>query len=171
MLIFRVMSKGAFAMSAARRRRRVFHWRHRTDRDTDFIDALCELPAWASGVNVYERGEAEIFEEARRSRLLDLHKPLLDQIEARESVEQEVLMIVNTVRGDLAHDSGLESREFEAIARVVESRVGAPWKMKDGKTICELVNGKAEYHLGSEDEVRDAVDYPNEAAYLASRAA
>jgi hypothetical protein len=96
----------------------------------------------------------------------------MDQIAERDRDEQEVRDLVFAVaRGDIQNDSGLESREFEAIARPIETRRNAPWKMKDGKTICEVVNGKAQYHLGSEDELRDAVDYPNEAAYLASRAA
>jgi hypothetical protein len=43
--------------------------------------------------------------------------------------------------------------------------------MEDKKTICEVKNGKAEYHLGSEDELNEAVPYPNVAAYLAARAA
>jgi hypothetical protein len=75
------------------------------DRSVEFIDALCELPVWASGVNVYEKGELEVFEEARQSRLRDLNGDLMTALEARASVESEIAMVVNMVRNDLESDA------------------------------------------------------------------
>lgn len=73
---------------------------------------------------------------------------------------------------DIQNDSGLEGREFEEVAKRIETRAGAAWVLEAKKTICEVgKDGKAEYHLGSPDELRDAKEYPNVAAYLADRAA
>jgi hypothetical protein len=79
---------------------------------------------------------------------------------------------VAVARVDVQNDSGLESREFEAFARPIETRAGAPWILEDKKTICEVKNGKAEYHPASEDELRDGKEYPGGLAeYLAARVA
>jgi hypothetical protein len=73
-------------------------------RDTNFIDALLEQPAWVSGVDVHNPNEAELYEEARQSRLRDLNGPLMDALEARASVEAEVMMVFNVVRNDIQSD-------------------------------------------------------------------
>jgi hypothetical protein len=143
------------------------------DRSINFIDAVLEHAddPWMSGINVYAEDERQIFEIAKQERLQDLHAPLIAEVAERRNIESEAMMVVNTVRGDLAADSGLESREFEAEARRIETKAGALWIMKDKKTICEVKGGKAEYRLGSEDEIRDAKEYPNLESYLADRAA
>jgi hypothetical protein len=143
-------------------------------RSKAFIDAVLEFEddPWMSGINTDDPGEREIFEAAKESRLRDFHAQLLDQIAARDATESEARMIPAVVRNDIAADySGLERKDFEELAKIVESRIGAPWILKDKKTVCEVVNGKAEYHLASPDELRDGVEYPNEAAYLSARAA
>jgi hypothetical protein len=143
-------------------------------RSKALIDAVLEFDedAWISGVDVFNPNELEIFEAAKLERLRDLHGPLIDTIAERDSTESEIRdLIVAVARVDIQDVSGMSGREFEAAARPIETRAGAAWMMEDGKTICEVVNGKAEYHLGTPDELRDAVKYPNEAAYLASRAA
>ena len=143
-------------------------------RSVAFVDALLEFEAdpWIAGIDVHNPNELQVFEEAKSQRLRDLFGALLDQVAEREKTEREVRdLILAVARVDIQGASGLESKEFEAIARPIETRAGAPWMMEDGKTICEVVNGRAQYHLGSPDELRDAVKYPNEAAYLASRAA
>ena len=130
----------------------------RLDRALDKIARLMENPRAA---------RADVRALARQL-AAELAPKRLERIASRVG---EKTTLLDVARNDIQNASGLELAEFEAFAKVVESRIGAPWKMKDGKTICEVVNGKAEYHLGSEDELRDAVDYPNEAAYLAARAA
>jgi len=80
-------------------------------------------------------------------------------------------MIADLALVDLKLHSEMDDRTFTQFVAPIMNRKNAPWKMADGKTICKVVNGKAEYHLGSDEELRDAVDYPNEAEYLASRAA
>jgi hypothetical protein len=140
-------------------------------RDLNFVDAILEFDPWVSGIDVDNPNELEIYETAKTERLRDFHAQLIDQIAERDATELEARMIVDTVRNDLAQDSGLDRREFEAFAKPIETRAGAAWKMEDKKTICEVVNGKPVYHLGSEDELRDAKEYPNLAAYLADRAA
>jgi hypothetical protein len=142
-------------------------------RSVALLDAILEFAddPWMSGIDVFNPNELQGYEAAREERSRDLNAPLLDQIAERNNLEIEAAMIPAVARVDIQNDSGLESREFEAFAKPIETKAGAPWVMDDGKTICEVVNGKAEYHLGSEDELRDAVPYPNEAAFLASRAA
>lgn len=74
-------------------------------RDTNFIDAVMELPAWASGIDVYNPNESELYEGAKESRLRDLNSSLMDALEARASVEAEITMVVNMVRNDLESDA------------------------------------------------------------------
>jgi hypothetical protein len=62
-----------------------------------------------SGIDNFAPDQQEIFKVAREERLRDLHAPLMDEISQREAVEAEVAMVVNVVRNDLAHDSGLET--------------------------------------------------------------
>jgi hypothetical protein len=142
-------------------------------RSVAFIDALLEFPddPWLAGVDIFSPSELQVFEAAKEERLRDLNGPVLDTIAERENTLEEVAMIVAVARVDIQGASGLDSQNFEAVAQPIETRVGAPWLMEDGKTICEIVNGKAEYHLGSPDELRDAVKFENEAAFLASRRA
>jgi hypothetical protein len=112
------------------------------------------------------------FKEAKESRLRDLFGLLIDQIAERKNTLQEVEMIVAVARGDIQHASNLAGPDFEAVARPIETRIGAPWVLEDKVTICEVKpDGTAEYHAGSPDELRDAVAYPNLAAFLAARAA
>ncbi len=91
-------------------------------RDTNFIDAVLEQPAWISGIDVFNPNELSVYEAAKQERLRDLHGPLMDAITEREGAEQEALMIVNVARGDLQRDSGLESKDFEAVVKPVETR-------------------------------------------------
>jgi hypothetical protein len=142
-------------------------------RSVAFIDSLLEFPddPWMAGIDVFNPNELQVFEEAKEQRLRDLHGPLMDTIAERENTEIEAAMIPAVARVDIQAASGLEGKDFESIAVPIEKRAGAPWKMKDGKTICEVVNGKAEYHLGTPDELRDAREYPNLESYLADRAA
>lgn len=74
-------------------------------RDTNFIDALLEQPAWMSGINIDNPNELELYEEARQSRLRDLNGPLMDALEARASVESEIAMVIDIVRNDLESDA------------------------------------------------------------------
>jgi hypothetical protein len=97
---------------------------------------------------------------------------LIDQIADRNSMESDVRdLIITVARGDIQDASGLERADFEEVAKRIETRAGAPWILEDEKTICEVTNGKAEYHLASEDELRDGKKYPSLEAYLADRAA
>jgi hypothetical protein len=74
-------------------------------RDTNFIDALLEQPAWMSGVNIDDPGEREIYEAAKESRLRDLNGPLMDALEARDRTESEIAMVINVVKNDLESDA------------------------------------------------------------------
>jgi hypothetical protein len=160
----RELREAARAMSAGQRAGKLAG----SGRSVDFIDAVLEQEAWVSGIDIFNPNEVQVFEAAKLERLRDLHGPLLDTVAERENTLQEVEMIVAVSRGDIQHASNLAGPDFEAIAKPIETRAGAPWLMDDGKTICEVRNGVAEYHLGSPDELRDAVKYPNEAAYLAA---
>jgi hypothetical protein len=90
------------------------------DRDINFIDALAEMPPWASGIDLSNPNERAQYEEATASRVRDLNPSLLDTIAAREGNEREALMVANMLRGDLQNDYGLD--DFEAIAKPIESR-------------------------------------------------
>jgi hypothetical protein len=70
-------------------------------RSVEFIDALLEAQPWVSGINVHEKGEIDIYEAAKQERLRDLNGPLLDALEARASVEAEITMVLDIVRGDI----------------------------------------------------------------------
>jgi hypothetical protein len=76
------------------------------NRSADFIDAVCfEQAAWVSGFDLHNPNEAELYEEARQSRLREINGDLMTALEARASVEAEILMIVNVVRGDIEADA------------------------------------------------------------------
>jgi hypothetical protein len=103
-------------------------------RSTAFLDAILEFEddPWMSGIDIDNPNELEVYELAKRERLRDFHGPLLDQIAERDSMEKEVRdLIIAVARGDIQNDSGLESRDFEALARPIETRQGAPWLRKE----------------------------------------
>jgi hypothetical protein len=142
------------------------------DRDVNFIDAVLELEPWVSGIDKFNPNELQIYEAARQERTRDFHGQTLDQIAARESMETEAMMVINVVRNDLATDSGLESREFEAFAKPIETRAGAPWLVNNRTQVCEVApDGTASYRPASTDEIRDGKEYGGLASYLASRVA
>ena len=70
-----------------------------------------------------------------------------------EAVESEAMMILNVVGSDIAADSGLEPREFEAEIKRVETGVNAHWLLS--KILCYLTHlralGKAS-SIGGEPE-------------------
>jgi hypothetical protein len=70
-------------------------------RDPSFIDALLELPAWASGFDMHNPNEAELYEGAKQSRLRDLNGALMDALDARAGVEREVMMVLNIIKNDV----------------------------------------------------------------------
>jgi hypothetical protein len=74
-------------------------------RDTNFIDALLEQPAWVSGIDLHNPNELEQYEEAKQSRLRDLNGELMTALEARASVEAEIAMVIDIVRIDLESDA------------------------------------------------------------------
>jgi hypothetical protein len=147
-------------------------------RDQNFIDALLELEPWCSGFDVHNPNELQLFEEARQDRLRDLNPALLDTIAARDGVEAEALMIPNIVRGDIAADSGLQSREFEAEVKAVESGINALWLKRDKDingnevTIVLVPEGQGfRGKIASPDEVRDGHFFASYEEYSAARAA
>jgi hypothetical protein len=86
------------------------------------------------------------------------------------------LMVANVLRGDIAADSGLENREFEAEVKHVESGINAPWlrKDKDFDGNERIIVIDVENHRGrvaTPDEIRDGVFFKDLAEYQASRAA
>jgi hypothetical protein len=136
--------------------------------DPDFQDAMLERKPIFSGLMAEEQF---LVDAAREQRLAGLYGPQLAEIEELETTIAEASGIFDLALVDMKLHSEMDDRTFTEFTAPIMNRKNAAWKMKDGKTICEWVNGKATYHQGSEDELRDAVDYPNEAAYLASRAA
>lgn len=70
-------------------------------RDTNFIDAVSEQPAWVSGFNLSDPNDRQQYEEARASRLADLNGELMAALEARAGTESEIMMVVNIVRNDI----------------------------------------------------------------------
>ena len=144
-------------------------------RDVNFVDALLEHEAWVSGFDVFNPNERELFEAARQSRLRDLHGSLLDAIDEREAMEQEALMVVSVVRNDIQSDSGLESKDFEAEAKRIESKIDGPWLkrfVESGIEVIRVVD--LENHaarIATPDEIRDGKFYKDHAEYLADRAA
>jgi hypothetical protein len=104
------------------------------NRDTAFLDAVFEVPAWMSGINLHEKGEADIFEAAKEQRLSDLNAPLLAAIAERESTEREILAVDNMALNDLADDfsafcppgrTDLVRADFDAIAKQIEAEAAA----------------------------------------------
>ncbi|MFY9952199.1 hypothetical protein [Bradyrhizobium sp.] len=143
-------------------------------RSLALVDAVLEFAddPWMAGVDIFNPNELQIFEEARERRLRDLHGPLLDQVAERENTLEEVQMVIDVARGDVQHASNLPGPAFEAIAAPIEKRVNAPWILSDRKTVCTVMpDGTAEYHVGTPDELRDGVQFPDLQAYLAARAA
>jgi hypothetical protein len=147
-------------------------------RDQNFIDALLELEPWCSGFDVHNPNELQLFEEARQSRLRDFNGPLLDTIAAREAVESEAMMILNVVGSDIAADSGLGSREFEEVAKAVESGIGAQWLKRDkdangNEVIYVLVpeGGGFRGQIADAETVRNGRFFASFEEYQASRSA
>jgi hypothetical protein len=85
-------------------------------------------------------------------------------------------MVANVVRSDIAADSGLEQREFEAEAKAVESGINALWlrKDKDANGNERIIVVDVENHrsrVATSDEIRDGVFFKDYAEFQASRAA
>jgi hypothetical protein len=147
-------------------------------RDRDFVDAVLEQAAWVSGINIYDPGELALYEGAKAERLRDLHGPLLDRIDERDAVEREVQMILDVARNDIAADSGLESREFEAEVKHVESGIGALWLKRDKNSAGEEViyvlipeGGGFRGKIASPEEAQNGHFFASHEEYQASRAA
>jgi hypothetical protein len=156
---------------------RVMHMTGDT-RSADFLDAVFEQPAWVSGIDVHNPNELQIYEEAKQSRLQDIHGPLLSTIAAREAVESEALMVANVVLGDLAADSRLDPREFEAEVKHVESGTGSVWLKRSTdasghEVIYELVpeGGGFRGQIASPDALQNGHFFASHEEYLAARAA
>jgi hypothetical protein len=152
--------------------------------DPAFADAMLEQPPALSGLQPQQIGEDKskgnqdflLVEAAKKRRLESLFGPQLAAIAARETVESEALMIANVVRGDIAADSGLEPREFEAIAKPVESKVNAHWLRKDKDWdgnekiyVIDVQNHRS--RIATPDEIRDGQFFANFEEYQAARAA
>jgi hypothetical protein len=93
-------------------------------RSTDFIDAILEREPWVSGIDVHtkEGQDAKTYEEAKESRLKDLHAPLLAATAERKRTEDEA-SVINVAFGDIENDSGMAPKDFEAIAKLVEAKI------------------------------------------------
>jgi hypothetical protein len=103
---------------------------------------------------------------------------LLATIAARESVESEALMVVNKVLGDIAADSGLEPREFEAEVKAVENGIGSVWLKREKdfsgvERIYVLVpdGGGFRGEIASPDALQNGHFFASHEEYLAARAA
>jgi hypothetical protein len=146
-------------------------------RSVAFVDALLEFAddPWMSGVDIFNPSELEIFEAAKTERLRDFHGPLLDTIAEREAVEIEAAMVPAVARVDVQNDSGLQSREFEEVAKPIESKVGAPWLKRfteEGREIIRVIDLQTNRaHTASEREILDGKFYKDLAEYQADRAA
>jgi hypothetical protein len=149
-------------------------------RSIAFIDALLEFEddPWMAGVDVFNPNELEIFELAKHERLRDLHGPLMDTIAERDSTEIEAGMIPAVARVDIQDASGLESKDFEAIAKKIESKVGALWLkrfIEDGREVIRVVDLENREgpvaRIATPDEMRDGKFYKDHAEYQADRAA
>jgi hypothetical protein len=146
------------------------------NRDKDFVDAVLEHEPWVSGIDKYNPNELQIYEAAKLERMRDLQGPLLDAIAERESTLSDAAMIVAVARVDIQGNSGLEIRDFEALAAPIESKVGAPWlkrfKDAEGNEIIHVVDLEAHVaRVATPDQVRDGKFYVDHAEYLADRAA
>jgi hypothetical protein len=146
-----------------------------------YYDAFSETEPEASGLFLAEDFKGTISPEiqkdrdtvaaAKEKRRQDLHAPLVAVVAERRNIESEAMMVVNTIRGDIQTDSGLEPREFEAEAKRIETRADGPWLTNDRKQVVEIgADGKANYRLASVDEARDGRVFTQE-VYAASRAA
>jgi hypothetical protein len=147
-------------------------------RDISFLDAVFELPAWASGIDLHDPNERQIYEEARRSRVQDVHGPLLTAIAQRDSEEEESLMVYAKVRDDIALDSGLPRKDFEEEAKRIESGIGSVWLKRSTdanghEVIYELVpeGGGFRGQIASPDALQNGHFFQSHEEYLASRAA
>jgi hypothetical protein len=147
--------------------------------DKAFRDAVLEFAPWVSGFDEFEPNELKLYEEAKQERDRELNGPLLDQIAERDSIESEVRdLIVAVARVDIQDASGLSGREFEAAAKPIESKVGAPWLkryVEDGREVVRVVDFEAPGgpvgRIATEDEKRDGQFFKDFAEYQAARAA
>jgi hypothetical protein len=149
-------------------------------RSKAFIDAVLEFDEdpWMSGIDVFNPNELQVFEAAKQERLRDFHGPLLDTIAERESTESEAAMVPAVARVDIQDASGLESADFEAVAKPVESKAGAPWLKRyteNGVEVIRVVDFEAPGgpvgRIATEEEKRDGKYYRDHSEYLADRAA
>jgi hypothetical protein len=146
-----------------------------------FLDAVLEFEddPWMSGIDIFNPNELQIYEAAKQERLRDFHGPLIDQIAERDSTESEVRdLIVAVARVDIQDASGLSGREFEAVAKPIESKVGAPWLkryMENGVEVIRVVDFEAPGgpvgRIATEAEKRDGQFFKDFAEYQAARAA
>jgi hypothetical protein len=148
------------------------------NRDKAFVDAVLEFAPWVSGFDEFEPNELKLYEEAKQERERELNGPLFDQIASRDSEEEEALMVWQKTRDDIALDSGLERKDFEAEAKLIETKAGAPWLKKfteDGREIVRVVDfealGGPVGRIATPDEIRDGQFFKDHSEYLASRAA
>jgi hypothetical protein len=142
-------------------------------RSLAFLDAVLEFEddPWMSGIDIFNPNELQIYEAAKQERLRDFHGPLIDQADERDATESEVRdLIVAVARGDIQNASGLEGREFEEVAKKIESRQGAVWLTSDRKQVVEIGTAGATYRPASADEARDGRVFTSE-AYAADRVA
>jgi hypothetical protein len=138
-------------------------------RDEAFRDAVLEFAPWVSGFDEFNPDDLKLYEDAKQERDRALNGQLQDTIADREAAVKEVVdLVINVARGDIQSDSGLQSRDFEALARPIETRQNAPWLTSDRKQVIEIDrDGKASYHPASVDEARDGKVF-NEAEFRAS---
>jgi hypothetical protein len=92
-------------------------------RDVAFREAILAFAPWVSGFDVNNPNDLELLETAKQEQFHDLNGSLLDTVAARKTTESEALMPVNVVRGDIQEISGLQSRDFEALVKIVESGI------------------------------------------------
>jgi hypothetical protein len=134
-------------------------------RSVAFVDALLEFAddPWMAGVDVFNPNELEIFEAAKQQRLRDFHGAVLDTIAERESTEIEAAMVPAVARVDIQDASKLASKDFEAIARRIESKIDGPWLKRfteNGIEVIRVVD--LENHaarIATPDEIRDGKFY------------
>jgi hypothetical protein len=143
------------------------------NRDPDFIDAVRERKPWYSGIR--EPDELQILEIAIQERSRELNAPLLDAVAARDSEDEEVLMVYNKVRNDIAAiaaDSGLDRDAFEAEAKPIEAGGDKPWVTSDRRQVIEIqLDGWAFYRPGASNEEGEHGRVYSPQAYQADRSA
>jgi hypothetical protein len=76
-------------------------------RSVAFVDALYEVKddPWMAGIDVFNPNELQVFEAMKQERLVDLNPELMPALEARDTVEAEIAMIMNIAKNDLESDA------------------------------------------------------------------